>query len=61
MKKKKQKKKENWKGNPTTLLWAPTWAGRKRWHKRLKQIQKQIDEKRIISVKLTTRRRPAEQ
>jgi hypothetical protein len=61
MKKKKQKKKETWKGNPSTLLWAPTWTGRKRWYKRLKDIQKQIDKQQTESVKLTTRRRPAEQ
>lgn len=61
MKNKKQKKKERWKGNPTTLLWAPTWKGRKRWHKRLKDIQKQIDKQQIEPIKQTTRRRPAEQ
>lgn len=58
--KKKRKNKKHRKGNSTTL-WAPIWAGKKRWHKRLKYIQKQIDEKRTVSVKQTTRRRPAEQ
>lgn len=54
----KKKSKENWKGSSTTLLWAPSWKGGKRWFRRLKEIQNNIDQNTPKAPEKKTRRRP---
>lgn len=44
-KRQKNKEKNQWKSAGDTLIWAPTWKGRKGWFKRLKDIQEEIDNK----------------